>query len=150
MHKHSSPNSHGKKESTIRISISLPIKLLEEFDRTMSSSGYEDRSKALQTAMHSFISNYKWDKKNNNQEVGSGAIIMLYDNHIYNQDEKSVQIQHMYKEIINATTHIHLGEDNCLETIMVNGPIIKIKELAKSLSQNRGIKNLKVHFLSLV
>jgi metal-responsive CopG/Arc/MetJ family transcriptional regulator len=32
---------------------------------------------------------------------------------------------------------------------MVKGQIKKIKELAKDLSENRGIKSLKVHFISL-
>lgn len=138
-----------KKELVTRISMSLPTKLLSEFEKSMSKSGYVDRSKALQTAMHSFINNYEWEDDKSN-DFGAGAIIMLYDNHAYNQDEKSTQIQHKYKEVICASTHLHLDDDNCLETIMVNGQIKKIKELAKSLSQNRGIKNLKVHFLSLV
>ena len=129
--------------------MSLPTKLLSEFDKIMSKSGYVDRSKAIQTAMHSFINNYEWESSENNV-IGAGAIILLYDNHIYNQDEKSTQIQHEYKGVINATTHLHLDGDNCLETIMVSGDIKKIKELAKSLSHNRGIKNLKVHFISLV
>jgi CopG family nickel-responsive transcriptional regulator len=42
-----------------------------------------------------------------------------------------------------------LEGDNCLETIMVKGQIKKIKELTKYLSENRGIKSLKVHFVSL-
>jgi CopG family nickel-responsive transcriptional regulator len=141
--------NHDKKELVTRISMSLPTKLLSEFEKSMSKSGYVDRSKALQSAMHSFINNSEWwDDENNG--FGAGAIILLYDNHTYNQDEKSTQIQHTYKEVICATTHLHLDGDNCLESIMVNGPIKKIKELEKSLSQNRGIKNLKVHFLSIV
>ncbi len=129
--------------------MSLPTKLLSEFDKSMLKSGYVDRSKALQTAMHSFINNYEWEDIENN-EFGAGAIIMLYDNHVYNQDKKSIQIQHEYKQVISATTHLYLDGDNCLETVIVNGQIKEIKELAKSLSQNRGIKNLKVHFFSLV
>jgi CopG family transcriptional regulator, nickel-responsive regulator len=137
-----------KRERVTRISMSLPTNLLLDFDNSMSKSGYTDRSKALQTAIHSFINNYEWED-GGNSEYGAGAIIMLYDNHAYNQDKKSIQIQHEYREVISATTHLHLDGDNCLETIMVTGKIKKIKDLAKSLSQNRGIKNLKVHFLSL-
>lgn len=148
-HHHHSLEYHKKRELVKRISISLPTKLLSEFDKSMLNAGYTDRSKALQTAMHSFINSYEWDNGNNESE-GAGAIIMLYDNHVYDQDEKSTQIQHQYQDIISATTHIHVDKNNCLETIMVKGNIKKIKDLAKYLSQNRGIKNLKVHFFSLV
>jgi CopG family nickel-responsive transcriptional regulator len=128
--------------------MSLPTKLLMEFDKSMLKSGYTDRSKALQTAMHSFVNEYDWNSED--KLSGAGAIIMLYDNDIYNQDEKSVKVQHDYKDVIGSTTHLHLEGDNCLETIMVRGQINKIKELAKYLSENRGIKSLKVHFVSLV
>jgi CopG family nickel-responsive transcriptional regulator len=128
--------------------MSLSTKLLSEFDKRMSKSGYTDRSKALQTAKYSFINENDWKFANKNS--GAGAIIMLYDNHIYEQDEKSTQIQHKFKEVIGATTHLHLEDDACLETIMVYGKLKKIKELAKYLSENRGIKSLKIHFVSLI
>ena len=145
-------NNMKKRDLAKRISMSLPTKLLSEFDKIMLNAGYTDRSKALQTAMHSFINNHEWDSEKNENEfvVWAGAIIMLYDNHVYDQDKKSIQVQHQYQDIINATTHIHLDENNCLETIMVKGNKKKIKELSRYLSQNRGIKNLKVNFFSLV
>jgi CopG family transcriptional regulator, nickel-responsive regulator len=141
-------NYHHKKNAPAkRISMSLSAELLSKFDKSMSKAGYTDRSKAIQTAIHSFIDNYDW--KVGEKEDGAGAIIMLYNNHVYNQDTKSTQIQHKYKNVISASTHLHLEDDNCLETIMVKGQIKKIKELAKYLSENRGIKSLKVHFVSL-
>jgi CopG family nickel-responsive transcriptional regulator len=128
--------------------MSLPSDLLTKFDESMVRAGYTDRSKALQTAIHSLIDEYSW-KTNDNAE-GAGAIIMMYDNHAYNQDRKSTQVQHKYADVISASTHVHLKNDNCLETIMVKGDIKKIRDLAKHLSENRGIKSLKVNFVSLV
>ena len=82
--------------------------------------------------------------------MGAGAIILLYDNHMYNQDSISTQIQHNYNDVISASTHLHLNEHNCLESIMVNGKANRIRELAKKLSENRGIKSIKVNFVSIV
>jgi metal-responsive CopG/Arc/MetJ family transcriptional regulator len=45
-------------------------------------------------------------------EDDAGAIIMLYYDHVYNQDTKSTQIQHKYKDVISASTHLHLEGDN--------------------------------------
>jgi CopG family transcriptional regulator, nickel-responsive regulator len=141
-------NPYKKKTPLTRISISLPSDLLTKFDESMVRAGYTDRSKALQTAIHSLIDDYSW-KTNDNAE-GAGAIIMMYDNHIYNQDKRSTQVQHKYADIISASTHVHLENDNCLETIMVKGGIKKIRNLAKHLSENRGIKSLKVNFISIM
>jgi len=128
--------------------MSLPSELLSEFDESMSKAGFPDRSKAIQTALHSFIDENEW--KIEEEHLGAGSITMLYNNHIYNQDTKSTQTQHKYNDIISAATHIHLDNDNCLETIMVKGKIKIIKNLAKDLSENRGIKSLKVNFVSLL
>ena len=137
-----------KKAPLTRISISLPSDLLTKFDDSMVRAGYTDRSKAIQTAIHSLIDDYSW--KANDSAEGAGAIIMMYDNHVYNQDKKSTRVQHKYSDVISASTHVHLKNDNCLETIMVKGDIKKIRDLAKHLSENRGIKSLKVNFVSEV
>jgi CopG family transcriptional regulator, nickel-responsive regulator len=132
-----------------RISMSLPPELLSEFDKSMKKAGFSDRSKAIQTALHSFIDQNDWDKGEDRRN-GAGAIVMLYNTHAYSHDDAGTHTQHRYSEIISATTHLHLDHDNCLETIMVRGEIKKIKELARSLSENRGIKSLKVNFISIV
>lgn len=128
--------------------MSLPPKLLREFNNAMKKAGYSDRSKAIQTAIHSFIDEHDWNA--GDSKSGAGAIILLYDNHAYDQDSLSTQTQHDYNDIISAATHVHLDHHNCLETIMVKGEIKRIKELAKQISENRGIKSLKVHFVTLV
>lgn len=104
--------------------MSLPPDLLSEFDRSMRKAGYSDRSKAIQTALHAFIDEIDW--KGGDNQKGAGAIMLLYDNHAYNQDSISTKIQHKYSEIISATTHLHLDHENCLETIMVRGEAGKV------------------------
>lgn len=132
--------------------MSLPPMLLTEFEKSMQKAGYTDRSKAIQVALHSFVDDYYWEGNYNNgkSSTGAGVIILLYDNRIYSQDKKSIHVQHSYNDIINAATHVHLENDICLESIMVSGPRKKIKELARKLSQNRGIKSVKVYFMSLI
>ena len=149
-HSHKHQREKKQQDGTVeRISMSLPPELLSEFDKSMRRAGFSDRSKAIQTALHSFIDQNEWDKGEDSRN-GAGVIMMLYDNHAYSHDDTGTHIQHRYSDIISATTHMHLEYDNCLETIMVRGEIKKIRELAKSLSENRGIKSLKVHFVSIM
>jgi CopG family transcriptional regulator, nickel-responsive regulator len=128
--------------------MSLPSELLSEFDKSMIKIGFPDRSKAIQTALHSFINDNEW--KVEDEHLGAGTVIMLYDSHIFNQDTKSTQTQHRYNDVISAATHVHLDSDNCLENIMVKGKIKIIKNLVKDLSKNRGIKSLKVYLVSQI
>ncbi len=143
----------NKKQKVNRITMSLPPTLLVEFEKSMQNAGYTDRSKAIQAAIHSFVDDHYWkgsDENDNGSREGAGVIILLYDNRIYSQDKKSVHVQHSYSDIISAATHVHLEHDICLESILVKGKRKKIRELASRLSQNRGIKSVKIHYMSLV
>ena len=147
--RHTNHRDQQQQQQVERISISLPPKLLEQFDKSMEKAGFKDRSKSIQTALHSFINENEW-KSSYIRENGAGVIILHYDNHIYDQDTLSTHVQHQYNDVISAATHMHLKGDNCLESIMVKGNVKRIKELARSLSENRGIKSMKVHFISLI
>ena len=138
----------GNKNGVSRITVSLSPNLLQQFDTSMLEAGFSDRSKAIQSALHTFINENSWKKTEN--QSGAGTIVLLYDNHAYNQDKESIPLQHQYSDIICASTHIHLENDNCLETILIKGKIKRIKELLKIMSQNRGIKSLKLNFMTLV
>lgn len=146
--KQANAHEHDEKTYVHRISMSLSPKLLAEFDKSMIKAGFTHRSKAIQTALHSFVDEHNW--VDDLPKSGAGAIIMLYDNHVYNQDTKSTRIQHKYNDIISAATHLHLNDNNCLESIMVKGDVRRMKELANELSKNRGIKSLKFHFVNIV
>jgi CopG family transcriptional regulator, nickel-responsive regulator len=146
--KRTTGHQNNGKSYVERISMSLSPKLLAEFDKSMVKAGFTDRSKAIQTALHSFVDEHNW--MNDLPKSGAGAIIMLYDNHIYNQDTQSTRTQHKYNDIISAATHLHLNDNICLESIMVKGDVRRMKELANELSKNRGIKSLKFHFVNVM
>jgi CopG family nickel-responsive transcriptional regulator len=93
--------------------MSLPSELLCEFDKSMVKSGFRYRSKAIQTALHSFIAQNNWEMED--EETGAGAIMVPYNKHKFNQDTKSIQTQHKYTDVISAATHMHLDRENCLE-----------------------------------
>ena len=131
-----------------RISMSLPPELLAEFDKSMAKAGFSDRSKAIQTALHSFVDEH--NQMDGLPKTGAGAIILLYDNHLYDKDTKSTMVQHKFNDIICAVTHLHLSDHNCLECIMIKGDIKRMKELANELTNNRGIKSLKFHFVDVI
>jgi len=138
------------KSSTLkRISMSLPDTLLSEFDRSLKIAGFADRSKAIQSSLYDFIYNNEWKGNDNDNSYGAGALVILYDNHLFGHDTGSVQNQHKYTDIIVSTTHLHLDHHNCLETIMLKGKINRIKNFVRVISESRGIKSLKMHYVGI-
>ena len=113
----------------------------------MNNAGFSDRSKAIQKALYEFINNNEWEQKG--VQEGAGALVVLYDNHLFGNDRDSIKSQHEYNDIIVTTTHLHLDHDNCLETIILRGKIRRMKSFMKVISENRGIKSIKMHYVGI-
>lgn len=126
-----------------RFSVSVDPGLLDEFDRVISSQGY-NRSTAVQIAMRDFLTEHKWK-----DEKGAvvGALTMIYDHHTGGLTESLNELQHNYYDIISSTTHVHMDHDNCLEILAVKGDASRIKELSNALSGTRGIKQIKLSLM---
>jgi len=124
-----------------RISVSLPLELLRDFDETIKSIGYSDRSKAIRGAMRSFISESKL--MHGEREVMAGVLVVVYDHQVKGLEETLTDIQHYFEQTVRSTMHIRLDERNCLEIIAVKGQAKDIQDLAKKLTAKTGIKQLK-------
>jgi CopG family nickel-responsive transcriptional regulator len=129
-----------------RFSASVPPRLLERFDKATREMGYE-RSKAIRLAMQNFLTEYRW--KAERQNVGVGALIMIYDHETKGLEENLTQIQHKYRTVISSTTHIHLDDQHCLEILAVKGAVMTTQNLAKRLMKERGVKQLKLATLTI-
>ena len=125
-----------------RTSFSVSSSLLSRFDEVIRKIGYEDRSRALQTAMTNFITEYTWTMEKG--RAGVGTILLTYSHRPHGLQEALVDIQHQYRDVVNSTTHIHLDESRCLEIISVRGQTDKIQELARKLMKTRGVTQLKL------
>ena len=132
-----------------RISMSLPNTLLDQFDKSMKNAGFADRSKAIQSSLYEFIYNNEWKENQHDDSNGAGVLVILYDNHLFGTETGSIQNQHEYTDIIVSSTHLHLDQHNCLETIMLRGKIKRIKVFMKFISESRGIKSLKMHYVGI-
>ena len=123
-----------------RFSASVDPVLLDEFDKVISSQGY-NRSTAVQIAMRGFLTEHKWkDEKG----VVVGALTMMYDHHTGGLSESLNELQHDFYDIISSATHVHMDHDNCLEILAVKGDASRIKELSNEISVIRGIKQIKL------
>ena len=102
----------------MRISMSLPKKLLAEFDEVLKDRGYQSRSKGIRDALSDYILRYQWMNEMEGQRVG--VITIIYDHHFTGVMESLANIQHDYRKEINASMHIHMTQKYCMEVIVVN------------------------------
>lgn len=125
-----------------RISLSLPKKLLKEFDSLSDSTGQPNRSKAVSQAMREFLSNRRWDVASKGQVPG--VILLTYDHHSRGVNRALTELQHEYPDVVTATMHLHLSKHTCLEIVAFKGAGDRVKALARMLQSQKGVLDVKL------
>ena len=126
----------------IRISMSLPNKLLADFDEVLKDRGYQSRSKGIRDALQDYILRYQWMNEMEGQRVG--VITVIYDHHFSGVMEKLADIQHDYRQEISASMHIHMTRKYCMEVIIVNGEVTHIRDLTERMMRLKGVEHVKL------
>jgi len=126
----------------MRISMSLPKNLLNEFDEVLKDRGYNSRSKGIRDALKDYIVRYQWMKDIEGDRIGIVAVI--YDHHYTGVLEDLTDIQHEFRDYINATMHIHMTGKNCLEVIVVKGEAQEIRNLTEKIMRLKGVEHVKL------
>ncbi|MDR0472013.1 MAG: nickel-responsive transcriptional regulator NikR [Nitrososphaerota archaeon] len=125
----------------VRVGVTFPPDLLEDFDAITEKMGYESRSKAIQDAVRLYVAERKWLQNENANQTG--VILMIYDHDTRGLESDLTSSQHHHQELISSTMHVHLGEHDCLEVIAVKGKSSEIRHLSDELTTRRGVKILK-------
>lgn len=124
----------------IRFGVSLEQPVLEKLDDYRSDNKLPNRSQAIRHLIENNVVEKKW--KCNNEVAG--AIVIVYDHHKFDINNKSNELQHTYHHCILSTQHIHLSHDLCLETIAVKGKAHELTELADKIIALKGIRHGKL------
>ncbi len=125
----------------VRVGVTFPPELLNDFDAIIDKMGYESRSKAIQDAVRLFVSERKWLQEADTNQTG--VILMIYNHETRGLESDLTNSQHHHSDLISSTMHIHLGEHDCLEVIAVKGKGSEIRHLSDDLATRRGVKILK-------
>jgi len=125
----------------VRVGVTFPPDLLEELDETTKRMGYDSRSKAIQDAVRSLITEYRWLSEQRGTKVG--VLVMAYDHEVEGLEEALTDAQHKYSHVVCSSMHVHLNERDCLEAIAVKGDADEIRKLAQELAAKKGVKQVK-------
>lgn len=124
-------------EHCIRFGVSLPAKLLEDFDKEITRRGYSNRSEAIRDLIRNELVKNEWE---NSSGETAAAVILVYDHHQRGLTERLTEKQHEYYEYIISTMHSHLDHDNCIEVILLRGKAEMIRKIAENLVSQKHVK----------
>jgi len=130
----------------VRVGVTFPPELLKELDEIIEDMGYESRSKAIQDAVASFITEQRLLRKEKGKKAG--VLVMVYDHDVKGLEDDLIESQHHHRNIINSVLHVHLSDKECLEAIAVKGEAEDIRKLAQELATRKGVKQVRSTIVS--
>ena len=123
-----------------RFGVSLDEDILKALDELVKKSNFPNRSQAIRNLIKGTLVSDKIDKN----KIVAGAIVIVYDHHKRELNNKLMHVQHDYHDLILSTQHVHLAHDLCLETIAVKGKAQLLLSLANKIIGTKGIKHGKL------
>ena len=130
----------------VRVGVTFPPELLQSLDEMIEDMGYESRSKAIQDAVASFVSEQRLLRKEKGRKAG--VLVMVYDHDVKGLEDELVEAQHRHRNVINSVLHVHLSDKECLEAVAVRGEAADIRHLAQELATRKGVKHLRSTIVS--
>ena len=124
-------------DETIRFTVSLPKRLLDELDEGVTSRGYSSRSELVRDMLRARMVEDAWG--HDEAEV-NGVLTIVYDHHRRGLTDRLHRVQHSKYVHILCTQHLHLDHDHCLETIVLRGTPGEIERMALEIGGLKGVE----------
>jgi CopG family nickel-responsive transcriptional regulator len=124
------------KDPISRFGVSIPPKLLADFDRFIHARQYSNRSEAIRDLIRERLVERDW-------EGASGTVVasltIIYDHHVPELSQTLTTIQHDYQKAVVSAMHVHLSHELCMEVLVLRGKRRQLTELADRVLATRGV-----------
>src|SRR5579862_4579832 len=128
-----------------RVTITIDDELDAELDRFMKARGYANRSEAIRDLARSGLQQAA-------TEVGGtrpcvAALVYLYDHEARDLPKRLTRDFHDRHDLAQATLHMHLDHDSCMEVTVLKGRGSDVQEFADGIIAERGVRHGHVVYL---
>lgn len=130
-----------------RISISLPEELLIDLDEMVERRGFESRSQAIGDMINQHIVEHKREL---GDEVMAGTITLLYDHSTRGLQKQLADLQHAHIDEVISSLHVHLMHHQTMEVILVQGPVLRLQQIADEMITMRGVITGRLQLMAAV
>jgi CopG family transcriptional regulator, nickel-responsive regulator len=130
-----------------RMSVSLPEEQLSELDKVVRARGFASRSQAISDMLHNWLIEHK---REHGLDVMVGTVTLFYDNSVPGLQKRLAELQYENIAEVISSLHVHLANNQTLEVILVQGPAVKLQEIADELSTLRGVISGRMQLITAI
>ncbi len=125
-----------------RVTITIDDDLAAELKRYMAAHGYANRSEAIRDLARSGLQQHAMQAAGRQQCVA--ALIYVYDHHQRELPKRLTRNFHDHHDLAQATLHVHLDHESCMEVTVLKGRGSDVQELADHVIAERGVRHGQV------
>lgn len=122
-----------------RFTISLDANLATAFDELIKERGYATRSEAVRDILRTQLQ--RSAEKRDTKGTCVANLSYVYNHHERELAERLTALQHAQHDLTVSTMHAHLDHDECIETVLLRGPIKRVREFAEEIIAERGVRH---------
>jgi CopG family nickel-responsive transcriptional regulator len=128
-----------------RVTITLDDDLMADLDRIIAARGYQNRSEAIRDLARSGLEQAAVEVADTRNCVA--ALVYVYDHEARELPKRLTQGFHSHHDLSQATLHVHLDEESCLEVTVLKGRGAEVQSFANSVIAERGVRHGHVVYL---
>lgn len=129
-----------------RLTMSLTEELAEQFDVFIHEKGYTNRSEAMRDLIRERLEQERL-KASPADGHCVAALTYIYNHHQLDLAGRLAESHHEHHDLTLSTQHVHLDHDNCLETVLLRGPVKAVRTFADGVIAERGVRHGKLHMI---
>jgi CopG family nickel-responsive transcriptional regulator len=128
-----------------RVTITIDDELGAELDRFMTARGYANRSEAIRDLARSGLQQAAVETGGTRPCLA--ALIYIYDHEARDLPKRLTRDFHDRHDLAQATLHMHLDHDSCMEVTVLKGRGSDVQEFADHIIAERGVRHGHVVYL---
>jgi CopG family nickel-responsive transcriptional regulator len=125
-----------------RITITIDDDLLAGVDSLMTARGYSSRSEAMRDLLRDHLDR---DAAASFDTPCVASLSYVYEHGTRALAQRLIHAQHERHDLTVASLHVHLDHDVCLEVAVLRGSAGEVRQLADSLTTQRGVRHAALH-----
>ena len=128
-----------------RVTITIDDDLVAEIDAFMTGRGYANRSEAICDLARSGLAQSSLEVARGRECVAT--LSYVYDHASRELPKRLTKDFHDHHKLAQATLHVHLDHDSCLEVTVLKGKSAEVKAFADYVIAERGVRYGRIAFI---
>lgn len=122
-----------------RLTITIDDDLLAEVDDFIAQRGYANRSEAFRDLLRGGLEGVDTGAADDRPCIAT--VSYIYDHAARELPKRLTKEFHAHNDLAQATLHVHIDQESCLEVTVLRGPSAEVKAFADHVIAERGIRH---------